>query len=61
MAVYLESEDLINIGAYVNGTDPRIDRSLKYVSAINSYLKQGIDEKDNLDNALKELTALLAA
>jgi len=61
LAAYRGAKDLINIGAYVKGTDPRIDRSLKYVDALNAFLKQGIDEKDSLQGAVDRLTALIAA
>ena len=45
MAVYDESEDLINIGAYNKGTNPRIDRSIDLIGPINSFLRQDTEEK----------------
>jgi len=61
LAAYRGARDLINIGAYVKGTDPRIDRSLKYIDAVNAFLVQGIDEKDNLEGAVAKLIALVPA
>lgn len=48
LAVYKEAEDLINIGAYVRGSNPDIDYALKKISEINEYLQQGIDESSLL-------------
>jgi len=43
-ADYTDAEDLINIGAYVKGSNPRIDRAINRIDAINEFLRQGIDE-----------------
>ena len=54
LATYKESEDLINLGAYVKGSSKKIDLAIQFNDSINAYLKQGIDEKttfaDNLNN-----------
>jgi flagellum-specific ATP synthase len=42
MATYSENEDLINIGAYVKGSSPEIDRAIAKVPAINRFLQQGM-------------------
>ncbi|RJX27866.1 MAG: flagellar protein export ATPase FliI [Dethiobacter sp.] len=44
LATYREAEDLINIGAYVEGSDAKIDEARKYHDTINSFLCQKIDE-----------------
>ncbi len=44
MAVYREAEDLINIGAYKPGANPKIDRAIQLIDGINQFLRQGIDE-----------------
>jgi flagellum-specific ATP synthase len=43
-ATYAESEDLINIGAYVHGSNPRIDRAIHRIEAINAFLRQDRNE-----------------
>jgi len=45
LSTYKEAEDLINIGAYIKGSNPRINYSLKKVNDINSFLRQGMSEK----------------
>lgn len=41
LQVYKEAEDLINIGAYVPGSNPSIDEAIKLIGPIRSFLKQG--------------------
>lgn len=59
LAAYRGARDLINIGAYVRGSDARIDRALQKIEAINSFLKQDIHEQDNLAEARKKLAAII--
>ncbi|MCD6574087.1 flagellar protein export ATPase FliI [Candidatus Aerophobetes bacterium] len=44
LAVYKEAEDLINIGAYVKGSNQDIDYALRYIDTVNSYLRQDLEE-----------------
>ena len=44
LAIYRKAEDLINIGAYVAGSNPKIDYAIEMIEKINHYLKQDIDE-----------------
>lgn len=43
LATYINSEDLINIGAYVKGSNPGIDRAIKYIDNLKGFLKQDKD------------------
>lgn len=58
MAVYEQNEDLINIGAYEQGANPEIDRSIALKPAIDAFLKQGIYEAVSFDDTLKRLQAI---
>ncbi|MBP8613398.1 MAG: flagellar protein export ATPase FliI [Firmicutes bacterium] len=58
LATYKKAEDLVNIGAYVQGSNPAIDRSLEYIQAINSFLKQGVDECVSFDNVIAEMNGI---
>lgn len=60
LAVYRRNEDLINIGAYVKGSNPEIDRALKMIPEINDYLRQQVDVPIRLEEAVAGLTALMA-
>ncbi len=44
LAVYRDAEDLVNIGAYVPGSNPRVDLALSKIEAIRHFLRQGIFE-----------------
>ncbi|MBI4083387.1 MAG: FliI/YscN family ATPase [Candidatus Lambdaproteobacteria bacterium] len=60
LATYKEAEDLINIGAYVRGSNPRIDYALAKIDGIIDYLKQAIDEPASLPQAEADLQRLFA-
>jgi flagellum-specific ATP synthase len=55
LATYRKAEDLVNIGAYVEGSNPSIDHALKYIDKVNSFLRQGIEEVVTFDQAVAEL------
>ncbi|WP_129596925.1 flagellar protein export ATPase FliI [Anaerophilus nitritogenes] len=59
LAVYKEAEDLINIGAYVKGTNPKIDHAIEMIDPLNDYLKQGIHEKIDYQESLLQMKNLL--
>ncbi len=44
LATYREAEDLVNIGAYASGSNPKIDRALAKIEAVNAFLRQGMEE-----------------
>jgi len=60
LATYKEAEDLINIGAYVDGSDLEIDFAKKMIGKINSFLEQEIDEKITFTESLHQLNNLFA-
>lgn len=63
MAAYTEAEDLINIGAYARGSNPRIDQSLQYIDPINQYLRQGLErsaETEGFDHNVRRLMGIMA-
>ena len=54
-ADYTDAEDLINIGAYAKGSNPRIDRAISRIDAINAFLRQDIGEYTSSDDMFKRL------
>lgn len=44
LQTYQEAEDLINIGAYVSGSNPNIDEAIRLIGRIRTFLKQGTHE-----------------
>jgi flagellum-specific ATP synthase len=59
LAAYAEAEDLINIGAYVKGSNPRIDFAISKIDAVNAFLRQNFDESTSLKQTKEELGLLL--
>ena len=57
LAVYREAEDLINIGAYAKGSNPRIDAAIARIDAIRDFLRQGSDDCTPYDQTLQQLFA----
>ena len=55
LAVYRDAEDLINIGAYVKGSNPKIDEAIRKINAINQFLTQRVEEKFTFDQIVKIL------
>jgi flagellum-specific ATP synthase len=60
LAVYAEAEDLINIGAYVRGSNARIDEAMRRIEAVNAYLCQGMTEQVTLADSVQQLQNLFA-
>jgi flagellum-specific ATP synthase len=58
LAVYRAKEDLITVGAYARGTDPRVDEAIDRVPAIDAFLRQKTDERVGLADADASLLAL---
>ncbi len=44
LSTYNEAEDLINIGAYVKGSNPQIDHALSKINSLRTFLKQDMKE-----------------
>lgn len=47
LATYRDAEDLINIGAYVKGSNPGIDEAIRLMPTIRKFLQQGLTEKSD--------------
>ncbi len=58
LATYRKAEDLINIGAYVKGSNAKIDYAIEMIEKMNLYLRQDIDETASFDESLRLLNDL---
>jgi FliI/YscN family ATPase len=58
LAVYREAEDLVNIGAYERGSNPRIDYALSMIDKVKAFLRQSIEEHFSFEETLGALGAL---
>ena len=55
MAVYADAEDLINIGAYVRGSNADIDEAIDKHKDIEGFLTQAVDEKFEFNEAVEDM------
>ena len=58
LAVHRKNEDLINIGAYVKGSDPSCDKAIAMMNDINSFLLQSTNEKIEYETTVQSLLQL---
>ena len=60
LAVYHKAQDLVNVGAYVPGSNPHIDESLRHINDINAFLCQRPEEREDFDAMLERLEGILS-
>ena len=59
MAIHKEAADMIDIGAYQKGSNPKIDRAVQAVDSIRVFLRQRTDERTPLSDALVRASQVL--
>ncbi len=55
LATYQKNADLINIGAYVEGSDKNVDKAISLIDEINAFLTQSVTEKCSYEETVSEL------
>ncbi len=58
LAIYRQSEDLINLGAYVAGSNPRLDAAIRSRNEITRFLRQGAADATSLDETIRQMNVL---
>ncbi|HYF03639.1 MAG TPA: flagellar protein export ATPase FliI [Patescibacteria group bacterium] len=58
MATYREAEDLISVGAYQSGSNPKIDKAIALNERIRQFLQQQIEDAGTFSKTIAELTSL---
>ncbi|MCP4020301.1 MAG: FliI/YscN family ATPase [Desulfobacteraceae bacterium] len=56
---YKGAEDMITIGAYIDGSDPNVDEAKKLMPAINKFLRQNMENKVDLQSSVQGLKEAL--
>ena len=59
MGIYEKNADLVSVGAYKAGTNPRLDYALGKMDGINQFLTQGVDEAFSYEEDLEAMRKLL--
>jgi len=60
LSVYNQNEDMINVGAYVKNSNPKIDRAIEKVSGIQAFLRQRFDTLSERESAFSKLREVLS-
>jgi len=60
LAAYRDARDLINIGAYVGGSNPQIDRAIRLLPGITAFLKQRPEEQTAFDETVSGLRMVVS-
>ncbi len=59
LAAYRDARDLIEIGAYVPGTNPDVDRAISLKESMDGFLRQDLHELTPASDAWSQLAALV--
>ncbi|MDH4378745.1 MAG: FliI/YscN family ATPase [Vampirovibrionales bacterium] len=59
LSIYADAKDLVDVGAYERGANPKIDTALAYIDDINSFLKQSVSESVTMTTTLDRMKALM--
>ena len=59
LSTYHQNEDMINVGAYVKNSNPKIDLAIDKFTGIQDFLRQRFDALSKRENAFSELRTVL--
>jgi flagellum-specific ATP synthase len=59
-SLYRQNRDLINVGAYQSGSDPRVDESIALYPRLGGFLQQHMQHQADWDESLQDLASALA-
>jgi flagellum-specific ATP synthase len=60
LATYQDAEDLINIGAYKNGSNPDIDHAIAKIKEVNTFLQQDVNSKMEFQDEISILMEIFS-
>jgi type III secretion protein N (ATPase) len=58
LATYEKQRDLILLGAYQYGTDPKTDYAIDKIEQVEEFLRQRTEENDNFEETIQRLVSL---
>ena len=59
MALYRENKDLIDVGMYQPGTNPRLDTAIEMMPKINAFLQQRTSDIVSMDTTIQTLVDMM--
>ena len=60
MAMYRENKDLIDVGMYQPGTNPKLDIAIEMMPKINAFLQQRTTDSVNMQNKIDTLINMMS-
>ncbi len=60
LATYEKQRDLILLGAYQYGTDPKTDYAIDKIEEVERFLKQGVNECDDFETTIQQLVEMFS-
>ena len=61
MAIYADAEDMVNLGAYVRGSNPQLDMSIAIHPEVEKFLIQAVEDNSEMKATLDRISALAGA
>ena len=58
VSAYEKERDLILIGAYEAGSDPRVDYAIEKIEEVNAFLRQGVGEHISFEDTVAQLKGM---
>jgi flagellum-specific ATP synthase len=59
MSLYRESKDMIDVGMYNPGSNPRLDIAIEYMPRINAFLQQRTSDSVTMDSTIQTLIDMM--
>lgn len=59
LSIYEKNADLISIGAYKSGTNPRLDRAISKIDKVNAFLMQTVGDNCSYDETIQQMKDIL--
>ena len=59
LALYRENKDLIDVGMYQPGTNPKLDIAIEMMPQINGFLQQKTTDSVSMDNTISTLVRMM--
>ena len=60
LAMYRENKDLIDVGMYQPGTNPKLDTAIQMMPQINGFLQQRTSDSVNMQNTIDTLVNMMS-
>ena len=61
LALYRDSKDLIDVGMYQAGSNPRLDIAIQLMPEINKFLQQSVKDSVNMQDTIQTLKKMMAS